>query len=180
MLTIGHIAFGYLTSLFLAKLFHISSYSPYYNILILIGIIASIIPDIDFFRLFYKHRSLKLQKNDTHRKYLTHIPLFWLTLSILIYIISILSSNELIRYSSFFILAGSVSHLIGDSLEYGIRWLWPFSKKQYIIHKIPKENFNAKESLLGYYWKFFSQIYIRNWTFYVELIIIIVSLIFLI
>ena len=174
MLIFGHIAFGDIVSLFLAKILHISSSSPHYNILLMIGVIASIIPDLDNFILFYKYKSLKLQKDDSHRRYIPHTPLFWIIISVLVYIIS---PNDLIKYSSFFILAGSLSHLVGDSIEYGIVWFWPFSKKQYLIHKIPQENFKENEPLLSYYWKFFSRIYVKNWTFYVELIVILLALI---
>jgi|SRR3989344_2197089 len=173
MLIIGHLSLGYLVSLVLAKLLNISSSFPYYNTLIVIGVIAAIIPDLDFFLLFYKHKSLKLQRDDSHRKYLTHTLLFWVIISGLIFLIA---SNEVMKYASFFILMGGLSHLAGDSIEYGVMWLWPFLKKKYSMHKIPKENFKANEPLLRYYWKFFSQIYIKNGTFYVELILIVVAL----
>ena len=84
--------------------------------------------------------------------------------------------NAELKYVGLFILAGSMSHFIGDSLEYGIMWFWPFSKKQYYIHKIEKENFNKSEPLLRYYWKFFTKIYIKNYTFYAELVLIIAAL----
>lgn len=175
MLIFGHAAAGYLIVFLILKMFHSTLLTQsQINVLYIIGMIAAIIPDLDTYVMFYKHKSMKLQRNDSHRKYISHTLPFWFIVSILIFLFT---QTFFGLYISLVVFLGALSHLIGDSIEYGIMWFWPFSKKQYSIHKIPKENINMKQSNAGYYWKFFNQIYIRNWTFYVEIILIVVALI---
>lgn len=176
MLWFGHIAFSYILCFVLSRILNLTP-DANLNYLFLIGLIASIIPDLDTWILFYKYKSLKFQAEDSHRRYISHAPLVWIFTSLLIYFIS---TNDFVKYAGLFILVGSMSHFIGDSFEYGIMWLWPFSKKQFSMHKIPKENFRENEPLLSYYWKFFSKIYVKNWTFYIEIISIIIALIIII
>lgn len=172
MLVFGHAAAGYLIVYLLMKIFHPTLLTDnQVNLLYIIGIIASLIPDLDIYLFFYKHKSIKLQRDDSHRKYFSHTVLFWLVISIIVFFAM---GTFFGLYVSIVIFLSTMCHLLFDSIEYGVMWLWPFSNKQYCLHKVPKETKHMQElkSNADYYYQFFTQIYFRNWTFYLEILVL--------
>ena len=174
MLWLGHASVGYLIAYFLIKVFHSTLLTGNdVNLLLLFGAIAGILPDIDFIFFFLSNKSIKLQRNDTHHKYITHTILFWLIVSLILLFVT---GTFFGIYLSIILFLSALSHLILDSLQYEIMFFWPFSKKYYGLNAMPKENLDMKQSTTSYYWKFFWKIYAKNWTFYLELIFLIIVL----
>ncbi|MCX6715863.1 MAG: metal-dependent hydrolase [Candidatus Taylorbacteria bacterium] len=172
----GHLAGGFLAT---KLLFFISGaiFTPAQTtILYVIGILASEMPDLDLITFFFEHKSLKLQKTDSHRKYISHAPIVWLILSLLIVLVGYIIGNQFTSYIGWVILFGSWSHFVFDSIEYGIMWLWPFSKHFYCLRTVPPEEIDDQKGTLGYYWTFIWKYYVKFWTFYLEIIIIMLAL----
>ena len=144
--------------------------------LYVIGLIASEGPDFDLIKFFFEHRSMKLQKADSHRKYWSHAPLVWLMASLTIVLAGYIAGSQFTSYIGWTILFGSWSHFIFDSIEYGIMWLWPFSKKPFYLHTAPVENIDERKGTLAYYWTFIWKYYLRLWTFYLEIAVILLAL----
>ncbi len=128
MLPPGHIAGGYIVS---EIVLHNLNYSFSYheaNLLLLVGIFFSFAPDLDFFAAFAKTKSLKIDNNVApHRKFFSHAPLLWLVIGLLTFLIN---SDPFYKTVGIMIWAGTWTHFILDS-EWGIMWLWPFSKKYF-------------------------------------------------
>ena len=174
MLWIGHLALGYLaTKLFLVNSLLTLSTSEI-NILILLGMLAALLPDLDLIPFFLKHRSMKLQKNKSHRRIWSHAPLLW---AFILIIGAFFTTSTFAFFICLAILIGSWSHFIGDSIEYGVYWLWPFSSQKFYLHKARgTEPLEKETSVTHYYTTFIKKVYIKNWTFYIEILIIIAAL----
>lgn len=165
MLLPGHLAAGYLVSKALIQVGAFPLSAQEYNVAIATGMIASVIPDLDLIYFFFKNKSAKLQDDTSHRTLYSHAPFLWALVGILIYMFA---STEVIKVSGLALWLGSWSHFLGDSIEYGIMWLWPFSSKQLSIRRISNKGPEEK-AFVRFYWKFFWGIYVRNWTFWIEL-----------
>lgn len=176
MILPGHLAASYLATKLLLNLTNAKFSSTETTTLYVISMIASVAPDLDLFKFFFEHSSLKLQKTDSHRKYVSHAPALWLFGCLFIVLIGYITSNPFVSYVGWAILVGSWSHFLGDSIEYGIMWLWPISKKFYCIHPVPEEEIDSQKGTLGYYWVFFRDYYIKRWTFYLEITLIALAL----
>jgi hypothetical protein len=172
----GHIGGGYLTARLVLLLAH-ATFSPTQTaILLLIGTLAGEAPDIDIALYYFNRRSQTSKKVDEHRDYPTHAPLVWLVLCLIIVAIGYAFSLPFLECIGWVILAGSWSHLILDSIEYGIPWLWPFDKKWYSMRKIqPKKIITAPKGTLKSYWQFTFGPYLEGWTVYFEIAITLVA-----
>jgi membrane-bound metal-dependent hydrolase YbcI (DUF457 family) len=71
----------------------------------------------------------KDQSKNNHREFITHVPLFWFIISLIIFSLGFLLDSKFIEVIALLLLAGTFSHFVFDSIEYGIRWVEPFSKK---------------------------------------------------
>ncbi len=174
MLPPGHIAAGYLVAQGAVSVLGISE--SHANLLLFVGALAGVAPDLDFIPFFAKHRTLKLVRGDSHRGYITHTPLFWLIVGLTVYLINISSP---LRYFGLVIWLSSWSHLLGDSLEYGIRWLWPFRNQYYSLLPAP-----AADALVTYkvrtpvfYFEYFMVVYPKSRAFILEVGLIVAGLI---
>lgn len=164
----GHLAGGYLATYALLNATGASFDSTHTIALYVIGILAAEMPDLDLIPFFFEHRSMKLQKTDSHRKYASHAPAVWLIIGLVIAAIGYLLGSLFTSYAGFTLIVGSWSHFIADSIEYGIMWLWPFSHKQYALHKVEPEEIEEQKGTISYYWTFIHRYYIRRYTFWVE------------
>ncbi|MDP3015176.1 MAG: metal-dependent hydrolase [bacterium] len=104
--------------------------SLYFNIeltllLISMGIVFVLLPDIDFFIELARHGNVGGKVIREHRE-VTHFPLLYIPLVVLIFFIF----GKM--WGVFFGLA-TLFHFVHDSigLGWGIRWFWPFSKNAY-------------------------------------------------
>lgn len=173
MLWVGHLSLGYLFYKIILSVYPAEIISQYeLNILLVVTLIASILPDLDFISFFTKNKSMKLQNYSSHRTQISHAPLIYLTVGVIFYLVS---QTIFFKIASILFIVGIMGHFIGDSIEYGIMWLWPLSKKQYSLHKVPKENIQSS-GIVDYYWKFFWSIYVKNWTFWIELGVILTAI----
>lgn len=177
MLWFGHAATGYLLTTLILSIMQPELAPEQLRLLILFGTVAAVIPDLDFVFFFTKHRSLKLREKESHRAQITHTPLFWLVLSALVFLAGFTAGGIFGIYLGVLVLAGTWSHLLSDSIEYGVMWLWPFSRRQFYFRKVRGVGPSPRGiSTAKYYWKFFTQVYVRNWTFYVEIALVIAAL----
>ena len=173
----GHLAGGYLAAravLFLTQ----TTFTPTQTAALLaIGTLAGEAPDIDFIFFYFNHRSETSKKVNEHRDYPTHAPLVWLILSLAIIAIGFIFNSTFVQFIGWMILAGSWSHFIVDSLEYGIPWLWPISKKWFAIRDFqPKRLVTARKGTLKAHWQFATGPYLEGWTVWLEIAITLAAL----
>lgn len=149
----AHLAAGYLA----VKLVNKTSPSLKLNSLgLMAGIAGAILPDIDFF--FFRYIK------DHHNSWL-HIPLFWLGLYLLIYIITLFKKNVSVKKYTALFLIGIATHLFLDWFSgrtTGIKIFYPFSKTVYSLFPLNPQKglvsttiFPTKETID--FFKFYSQ-----------------------
>lgn len=138
------------------------------------GVFLAFAPDLDTFYSFYKSSSFIVNTTvANHRIYLTHTPVLWLAAGLLIFI---LAKKPYYKALGLLVWLASWSHFILDSIEYGVRWLWPFKNNLYAI--IPGSHVTvASKGGFFSYWLYFLQTYSHTLTFYLEIIIIISAII---
>ena len=134
-----------------------------------------------FFNL--KHRSDKSFKHDnseSHRDYITHVPLFWFITSMIIVSFGFIFNSIFTEYFGWIILIGTLSHFILDSIEYGIRWLSPISTKNFALKsKIPTETITDRPGSLLQYFHYLIRTYWKTATIWCEIMVSIIALIVL-
>lgn len=171
---IAHAPAGYILSKLISRKFFDNS-----KLYICAGIIGSVASDLD---IIYWEVVDKRAVN--HHEYWTHIPYEWLPLipiSIVLYFIS-----KRLSISTMFFTAGVYLHLLLDSFLAGIKWNYPNSN-EYISLVDPKEVPNLVQYNKPIYTFKFGNIsydidgWVYNlgmhWTFKVEIVIVILSLI---
>jgi len=168
----GHLAGGYLAAYALQALSH-ASFTPLESTMLLtIGVLAGEAPDIDLIRYTIEQRTdKKTDKTVSHRDYFTHAPLFWLAASLAVVFAGLISGSFFTQFVGWTILCGSWSHLILDTIEFGIAWLWPFSKRRYFFRHAESGEMKSQPGSLAHYWEFISKVYVRNVSFYAEILI---------
>ncbi len=179
----GHFAGGYLTAravLVLAPA--AAAFSPTQTaILLVIGTLFGDGPDLDLFWYSFKHLILKSAENDNHRDYATHAPLVWLTASLLIVLAGWIAGSLFVQFIGWMVLSGSWTHLLLDSIEHGIMWLWPFSHTRFALRHTENEmNTEApgEKGTLANHWYFITKIYFPYfWSSYLEIVLTIVGLV---
>ena len=176
----GHLAGGYLVTRIILAITH-AVFTPAQTLaLLIIGTLAGEGPDIDLIWYSFSHIVLKSKKNDDHREFITHAPLVWLIGSLIVVAIGALIGSLFIEYIGWLILAGSWTHFILDSIEYGIMWLWPWSHKRYALRLAASDNSNEpadeKAGTISGYWRFITKRYIHYWSFWLEIILTCVAI----
>lgn len=172
MLTLGHLAGGYIAAYIVLSMINPSLSASETNILLLIGAFVGAMPDLDAFVFFYKTKKANY-KEKSHRYYVTHAPIVWILIGLSVFL---LSDDEIFKIVGLILLFGSLSHFILDSMGRGIMWIWPFSKDMYRIGKMPKQNFSYKKGAVEYFLKFVPRIYFKSPTFYLEIFVVIVAI----
>jgi hypothetical protein len=172
----GHIAGGYLFTRAFLALTHATFSASQTTALLIIGTLAGELPDIDLLRFYLANRS-GFSIDHNHRLYATHAPLFWLIVSLIVVALGYIVSSPFVIYLGWIILSGSWGHLILDSIEDGVMWLWPFSRQRFALRNVP--DFDAakyagkyRPGTFAFYWDYIWTVYIgRRVTFYVEIFI---------
>lgn len=149
MLPPGHIAAGYLTAYGLTHLPNSSLTPNETNALLVAGAILGTLPDIDFIPFFVSRKSMRFTDEDSHRRYITHTPILWLIVGL---IIALAAPNAFIWTLGLLIWLASWGHFIGDSIEHGVRWFWPLSKRYFSLGNYPDRDLNTGKTLLNHYW----------------------------
>jgi|SRR6185503_5398338 len=171
MLPPGHTAGGYLVAKAVTKFLPYQFTREQLRKLYWLGMFMGFVPDLDMFYAFYKSGSFTIDRLTTdHRTYLTHTPLPWLVLGLLIFTSA---KSKYAKAVGIIIWLGAWSHLVLDSLEHGVRWLWPLTDKLYAIKPTVHSLIDIQTSDFFPYWIHFVSWYLsHSITFYFEIIII--------
>jgi len=176
----GHLAGGYLATKAIVAIFQPALNSSQVIWLYLIGTLAGELPDIDIAWFYLTRIVFKTNSKENHREHATHAPLLWLALSLIIAAAGYILKDIFVQYIGWTILVGTWSHFILDSIEYGIRWLWPFSDKRLCFREVPDADIDAPKGSLSYYWEFVTGHYPRRLTFCAEIIVVVVAILALV
>ncbi len=170
MLPPGHIAAGYLTAQALLHFTHPNLTLDQQNQLLLWGMLFGFLPDIDTFIAFAKEKAWFVKnQNYNHRKFITHAPVIWLVLGLIIFLIA---PDTYWKTVGLLVWLGSWSHFLLDTLSYGIMWFWPFSNRIYALTNREKDFKIEQNSAFKFWWTFVKK-YSQTLSFYLEILIII-------
>jgi len=175
----GHLSGGYLATGAVLSLFSLPLSSAEINALYIIGTIAGEIPDIDLFAFYFEKKKDSHSSNDTHREYLTHTPFFWLIFSSIISLFGLIFSSSFVMILGLIVFVGTISHFILDSIDYGIVWFSPFYKKRFAIFEMKPIEVKSENEVIGslsYYWNYLQSAYLKQVTFYAEVLITIIAI----
>jgi hypothetical protein len=177
MLPPGHIAGGFLAAYGLLKATNPALDTLQIHRLLILGAIFGFLPDMDYFISFAKEKSLTVRdfEKNNHRQYLSHAPLLWMAAGLAIYF---LAGNLFVKFTGLVLWLSSWSHFILDTFEYGVMWLWPFSRQR--IYLMPQENKNITVPGFWKYWMKFVKGYLKTVSFYLELVVILITIYILI
>jgi membrane-bound metal-dependent hydrolase YbcI (DUF457 family) len=168
----GHLAAGFITTTALIAGIHPDLSSAQIQMLVVFGTLAGDLPDIDVaYHMLNKHTTEPKDLGD-HRYYMTHAPLFWLIVGLTIFF---LSDSVFMQTIGILTWLCSWSHLLCDSIEHGVMWLWPLSKKRFALRKVPETLPGACDS----FWNCLFKTYFKTVTFYIEIIMCVVAIIVL-
>lgn len=175
MLPTGHVAGGYLTGFVLLKFLKPDLTTVELNNLILWAIFFGFAPDLDVFWFFIKNKTILVASstNETsHRKFISHAPALWLVVGLGIYF---LASDLYTKYIGLMFWLGGWSHLVLDSIEYGVMWLWPFSTNIYALKNTAVAKPITEHGFIKHNITFL-KFYSTRLTFYLEILVIITAL----
>jgi inner membrane protein len=156
---IAHLPAGYLiTRYYLCVMeanFMKSSALKYY---VMFGLFCSVLPDFDLI-YFY----LIDNRQHAHHSYWTHIPMFWVLLSVSLYCGAKVLFKQNVGPASVILLVNTQLHMLLDSVAGGIYWLYPLYDEKYRL-------FDVTSRFDWWVWNF-----VLHWTFLLELLIIIAA-----
>lgn len=177
MLPPGHIAAGFLTAKVLLHFTHPPLPEVQQVQLLWWGAFFGFAPDLDMFLFFIKNKTLLVANRDaaesSHRKFLTHAPLYWLFAGLLIFFFS---PSVYWKYVGLLLWLGSWSHFLLDSIEFGIPWLRPFTNKFFAL-KDREYKVVIKEQGFFRHSFAFLKMYCQRISFYLEVAIIVSAII---
>ena len=153
---IAHMPAGYLFTRYCvrrlgSKVDSISTLKYY----VMFGLLCSVLPDFDLM-YFY----LIDNRQHAHHSYWTHIPLFWVLLSGLLYFGAKAFFKKKLGLLSVLMLVNTELHLLLDSVAGGIYWLYPFNRDYYHLFDVSAQ----------YDWWVFN--FIFHWSSLFEVLII--------
>jgi hypothetical protein len=167
----GHLAGGYLAARWLLAVFHPGFSQIEIDSLLIVGTLAGDLPDIDLAWYSFKHLVLKSQENDDHRQYISHSPLIWLGISSLVVLFGLIAGSIFTQFIGWMILCGTWSHFILDSIEHGVMWLWPISKKKLYLRDAPDPDLPGQKGGIKWYWDYIIKVYPYRITLYAEIVV---------
>jgi membrane-bound metal-dependent hydrolase YbcI (DUF457 family) len=180
MLPTGHIVAGYLTAFGLIKVIRPEFSQAEINQLYMWGMFWGFAPDLDVFYYFLKNKNFLVSGQEalkgSHRKYYSHAPILWLIAGLSVYF---LAGSVYVKMVGLLIWLGSWSHFLLDSIDYGIMWLWPFSSKVYALRNREVKFVIQERNFFKHSFKFL-QAYSKFWTFYFEILIILLGILVLV
>jgi membrane-bound metal-dependent hydrolase YbcI (DUF457 family) len=170
MLPPGHLAGGFLAgklaSLWIPQL----NQSEYLVMATLFGIL----PDLDFFLVFYKKGKFIADDKIDHHDFPSHAPLLYIAVFVLW--ILLFPNSE---FAAVAFILGTLSHFVIDTFTTeGILWLYPFSGKKFRLNHDPKIPHPNLQFIA--FWKDFLKQYIKLNSFKLEAAITIVAILTLI
>lgn len=157
---VAHLAGGYLLS---RSLVSRDKYLPFNKKqklqLVLTGCLFSILPDFDLI-YFY----LIDGRQHHHHSYWTHMPVFWLLLSGILYLLAKRLYNQQGTLVCILLFVNTWVHMLLDSVAGGIYWFYPWSDAYYRFFNITAR----------YDWWVLN--YILHWTFLIEFMIVLTAI----
>lgn len=164
----GHLSAGFLTTTSALSLLSPDLSTNQLTSLYIIGTLAGDFPDIDIF-VFNILQKIAPRNDRDHRDFFTHAPIVWLVVSILIFLLGYLFNSLYTEILALIVFLGSWSHLVLDSIEYGVMWFWPISRQRHALSKNPpKIETTAPPGSAGVYIDFIKNVYFKTWTFWAE------------
>jgi membrane-bound metal-dependent hydrolase YbcI (DUF457 family) len=155
MILPGHLAAGYLTATAIVKIMKPEIDPAHLNYLIVLGTFFGMIPDLDAFWVFYKNKRFVFKDEAIdHRSFLSHVPLLWMIVCVVLIAVFSITDDEYMKYASVILTISVLSHFILDSIQVGIMWFWPFSKRKYALKDENANNIIHGKHFLGYWIKF--------------------------
>lgn len=150
----GHLPGGFLLSHALARPMAPRQQREETALLLKLGLLASVLPDFDliYFYLVDKQQHL-------HHGYWTHIPAFWLVVFGVSWPLFRWFGGVLWGRVVLMMFLNLQLHLVLDSLNGGVRWLYPYSKASLNLIAVP-----AKYD--WWVWNF-----VFHWSFALELVL---------
>ena len=173
MILSGHLALGYLVTYGLLKLFNFGFSAADTNFILLLGTVFGAIVDLDFFSYFIKNKTLRIKENVSHRDQMSHSPLLWLIVGLIVFFFG---SDLFSKVIGLTIWLSTWGHFVFDTFEHGVMWRYPFSNKKYSLFGDNKFKSRKDESLVRHYLRFFTEFYPSTRTFWIELIVVVVFL----
>lgn len=156
---IAHLPAGYLVTRYGLRSFGArwthSSRLKYY---VMFALVCSVLPDFDLI-YFY----LVDHRQHEHHSYWTHIPLFWVLFTALLYFSAKAFFKKNFSAACIILLVNTQLHMLLDSVAGGIYWLYPFHGEKYRLFVITAR----------FDWWVFN--YLFHWTFLLELSIIVAT-----
>lgn len=156
---IAHAPAGYLITRLLARSVFKNTVrhertDGFYQRLMFAGILGSILPDFDL--IYY---SFFDSSKTAHHGYITHMPVFWLSIWCLCMLIGKIIHDRRTYALGTTLCMNAVVHLVLDTLTGVICWLYPFSIEGVNIFKVAN---------IHIWWV---QNYLYHWTFLIEIAI---------
>lgn len=146
---IGHLPAGYILTKTVQKNIKTTKY-------LLIGLIASILPDIDIL-YFY----LVDNRQNLHHSYWIHIPFYWLLIGVITFAVIWLLPKKDYYLAAIIFFINIFLHLILDTIVGKIEWLYPFKDQAYFLFEVPA------------IYDFWVYNFVFHWTFLFEISVII-------
>ncbi len=104
-------------------------------------------PDLDLLAGFFGMDPLgRREGGRDHRLYPTHAPIIWLVAGVFCAAVIPAAFGKLF---GILLWLCSWSHFVLDSLEDGVMWLWPFSKKRFVLKKSTRA-LRSRKNIWGY------------------------------
>jgi inner membrane protein len=147
-LLIAHLPSGYLLGAAAHRFSRFKDWS-----IMTAALFGSMAPDLD---MLYFH--LIDGRRTHHHHYFTHWPMFWLAVSTLLVFTSMIRGRRHLAPILFF-GAGTILHMLLDTVAAPILWLMPFENQQFELVEIPAVYSN-------WIWSF-----VVHWTFALEITI---------
>ncbi len=125
---------------------------------LLIGLIASVLPDIDII-YFY----LIDNRQNSHHSYWIHIPFYWLIIAAITFTILWFLKKKDYTIAALIFFSNIFLHLIMDTIVGKIEWLFPFTDKAYYIFDVPAV-YDFWVYNFIFHWTFLFEIGVMIWT----------------
>lgn len=147
---IAHLPAGYLLTSAVTRAERESS-----RALFALGLAGSVFPDLDLLRNF-----LLDERRVHHHRYWTHLPAWWLAITIAVLLLFAWRRNPPLRALAFVFLPNVWLHLILDTWVGHMAWAWPFDDRFFAFVEVPRR-------YSWYVWSF-----VFHWTFLLELAVV--------
>ena len=120
-----------------------------------LGLVASVLPDLDLFRFYVlDHRRV------LHHEYWTHVPFWWAVIAAAWCLgVAMMRRRKAVAGSAVF-FGNIFLHLVLDTVAGGVAWFAPVSRRVFVVVNVPA----------GHRWWVWN--FVLHWTFAVELLVI--------